>query len=207
MMTSVLLYVPKGKAIVPVEKEGKKDCKDCFFHEFCERKQIDRVGMACFKDERNDGEEIIFVLDDYPAEKEKTSETKDSEPLICDCSNCFIINLPSCPGKNNCINSIGDYSYWMGARPKEEPKKEAKDYTNPTESAFPVLNSDGEGTTGMSLRDYFAGRALSRSIKQAWAEYNQGELDDWTKVYARAAEIAYITADAMFAKREGTNNG
>jgi hypothetical protein len=96
-------------------------------------------------------------------------------------------------------------------------------------SAFPVLEKDidYEGkpflyceSEGMSLRDYFAGQALNQATKAAWTEYGQGEflkegqedldqeqkdLHEWKKIFTRAAEIAYITADAMLAEREKEN--
>ena len=84
-------------------------------------------------------------------------------------------------------------------------------------SAFPVfeakmVDADYDSIDqGMTLRDYFAGQALSQATKAAWTEYGQGEfleegqedLDEWKKIFTRAAEIAYITADAMLAEREG----
>lgn len=52
---------------------------------------------------------------------------------------------------------------------------------------------------GMSLRDYFAAKAIDSSLKEAVQRYEQGHECD---VYQRAANGAYRMADAMLAARE-----
>jgi len=72
--------------------------------------------------------------------------------------------------------------------------------------AFPCNSPDGmESYKGMSLRNYFAGQALNQATKAAWSEYGQGEFDDYEKIFTRAAEIAYKTADAMLVEMEKEN--
>jgi len=85
-------------------------------------------------------------------------------------------------------------------------------------SAYPIIVSEYDQTgayqlecksEGMSLRDYFAGQALNQATKAAWSEYGQGEFageevgekEEWARIFTRAAEIAYITADAMLVER------
>lgn len=69
------------------------------------------------------------------------------------------------------------------------------------ETAFPVpsvLNSNGDpiiGTRGMSLRDYFAAKAMQGLIAQSMGT----ALGSNPKF---AAEHAYATADAMLKARE-----
>jgi len=69
------------------------------------------------------------------------------------------------------------------------------------ESAFPVVDSNGEGTTGMDLRDYIAGQALPETIKIAWEWHEDGGIE-YEDVHADAADMAYKFADAMMARRE-----
>lgn len=59
-------------------------------------------------------------------------------------------------------------------------------------NAFPATN-DGP-TSGMSLRDWFAGQALAMLVDIAHHE-------DWSP--ARVAEMSYHCADAMLAARKG----
>lgn len=64
--------------------------------------------------------------------------------------------------------------------------------------AFPRAAHEGETTksgiqTGMTLRDYFAGKALA-TLVESWA-------DSSPKHAEKCAEIAYQFADAMLAER------
>jgi len=70
-----------------------------------------------------------------------------------------------------------------------------------TESAFPVVDSNGEGTTGMDLRDYIAGQALPETIKIAWEWHEDGGIE-YEDVHADAADMAYKFADAMMTRRK-----
>jgi len=95
------------------------------------------------------------------------------------------------------LNEIGLH---LGMTEQEISKAESKKYSEP---AFPCKFPDGfESYKGMDLRDYFAGQALNQATKAAWSEYGQGEFDDYEKIFTRAAEIAYKTADAMLAERD-----
>ena len=73
-------------------------------------------------------------------------------------------------------------------------------------SAFPVQSvyiEDRE--TGMTLRDYFAAKAMNQIIKQAYAlEKNCDEEDDFsfTATMFPFAKEAYQWADAMLKARE-----
>jgi hypothetical protein len=61
--------------------------------------------------------------------------------------------------------------------------------------AFPVATIDGYTQYGMTLRDYFAGEAVS-SIMTAFI--NNPEKD----ALEQGAELAYMLADAMMKARE-----
>ena len=58
-------------------------------------------------------------------------------------------------------------------------------------AAFPHVSTHMD-RTGMTLRDYFAGQAITRFDLEEFAEYNPDE----------AAALAYRVADAMIAERE-----
>jgi hypothetical protein len=62
------------------------------------------------------------------------------------------------------------------------------------ERAFPVTDRNaGPASGGMTLRDYFAARALQGILSSP-----DGGPDDWQRV----ADAAYYAADAMLAARE-----
>ena len=61
-------------------------------------------------------------------------------------------------------------------------------------AAFPCLNSDGQGSYGMFLRDYFAAKAMQALIT-SMHEHDISE-------YSDIAHDAYLAADAMLAERE-----
>lgn len=64
--------------------------------------------------------------------------------------------------------------------------------------AFPFVHADANlQYTGMSLRDYFAGKAL----QQAWEAYDKGYTGDPEDVTPSIAKHAYQIADAMLAER------
>lgn len=73
---------------------------------------------------------------------------------------------------------------------------------NRTKPAFPVagVTSDGSGSgwseEGMTLRDYFAAKAMAKMCQQNWRVFEsiEGEMDS-------VAEYAYRMADAMMKAR------
>jgi hypothetical protein len=74
-------------------------------------------------------------------------------------------------------------------------------------SAFPVFNSYGHGqepdygcaSSGMSLRDWFAGQALNAILPPASDPESLENLSDAASI---VANMAYIIADAMIFQRE-----
>ncbi len=73
--------------------------------------------------------------------------------------------------------------------------------------AFPVIAENGLGhvSDGMSLRDWFAGQALT-SAKELLFSTQGGAITGWPESVNVAAEIAsraYLIADAMLVAREG----
>ena len=77
----------------------------------------------------------------------------------------------------------------------------SKDNSGP---AFPCtpehsVRMNGEGGSGMSLRDYFAAKALPT----AWTAFADGyfEEDGWDSINKGVAVCAYQMADAMLAAR------
>ncbi|EON13122.1 hypothetical protein [Pandoraea sp. SD6-2] len=78
-------------------------------------------------------------------------------------------------------------------------------------AAFPVAASEygGHGTAfGMTVRDYFAAKALPEAIK-GWDEWRKGDQNpepnkDWTSSCEQIAEDAYKMADAMIRARGET---
>ena len=64
----------------------------------------------------------------------------------------------------------------------------------------PRVNTTTHYNEGMSLRDWFAGKAIDSNMREAVEWYNAGTQCD---VYARAASGAYRMADAMLAARKG----
>lgn len=66
--------------------------------------------------------------------------------------------------------------------------------------AFP----DGDGSAGMTLRDYFAGQALASAVALVGNDASmRGQGND--ALHHFAAQIAYQAADAMLAERERNN--
>jgi len=80
-------------------------------------------------------------------------------------------------------------------------------------AAFPVYEEGRYGETGefssgmecteqgMTLRDYFAGQALTQTIKIAWDWHEDGGIE-YEDIHKDAADMAYKLADAMIARRE-----
>lgn len=71
--------------------------------------------------------------------------------------------------------------------------------------AFPTtdVSNDARLTGGLTLRDYFAGQALSTMQIPDAGEYPESDKDKDMKQLAQwQAEAAYLTADAMLAERE-----
>jgi hypothetical protein len=80
-------------------------------------------------------------------------------------------------------------------------------------TAFPMTFYDRDSTgeyqpreqcEGMTLRDYFASKAMQGLIKEIQIldrYFNEAEIDGREKITAAVAEIAYDYADAMIAER------
>jgi hypothetical protein len=62
-------------------------------------------------------------------------------------------------------------------------------------SAFPVNIYEGRYEEGMTLRDYFAAKAIDYFIRDVWLEKETDDFDD-------AANKCYQLADAMMKARE-----
>lgn len=69
------------------------------------------------------------------------------------------------------------------------------------ESAFPVVVESGPVHPGMTLRDYFAARAMQGFLSGNW-EWVFGSSDDPAS-FAAMAKNSYAVADAMLKVREG----
>lgn len=71
--------------------------------------------------------------------------------------------------------------------------------------AFPVITPDmpAAGGPGMSLRDWFAGMAMTALANQVW-RWCAVHVDEPTDDAAaqRLGNLAYMTAEAMLAERE-----
>jgi hypothetical protein len=66
------------------------------------------------------------------------------------------------------------------------------------QSAFPISGSQYRHTEGMTLRDYFAGQALSGGLEQGVEnDMNLG----WWHQPSKVAQRAYAIADAMLKAR------
>lgn len=63
------------------------------------------------------------------------------------------------------------------------------------QQAFPISNSQWQHTKGMTLRDYFAAKAMQAAITGC---ATRGEVG----VYSNWANLAYGMADAMLKARE-----
>ena len=69
-------------------------------------------------------------------------------------------------------------------------------------SAFPVQGTEMHGAWyGMSLRDYFAAKAMSAIVASQLTDCGEVPHEDVPKFFAISAEYAYIAADAMLAER------
>ena len=69
--------------------------------------------------------------------------------------------------------------------------------------AFPGTEANGlnSGIFGMSLRDYFAAKAMAAKI-QAWGHHTHTDRNEFERCDRHVAERAYAVADAMLAARE-----
>lgn len=68
-----------------------------------------------------------------------------------------------------------------------------------TPAAFPWADpNNGNGESGMSLRDWFAGQALIGLIQRRWEDDN-GDVP--VDILERWSQAAYRTADAMLTAR------
>jgi len=63
--------------------------------------------------------------------------------------------------------------------------------------AFPNASGDDRDNNGMTLRDYFAAKAM----QLAWAAYDQGYTGDPDDVTGSITKHAYQIADAMLKAR------
>lgn len=76
-------------------------------------------------------------------------------------------------------------------------------------SAFPHDRPAMSGSfgTGMTLRDYFAAKAMDRLIARAERQMSANvadgtSMDDWECYYEYIAEQSYLIADAMLEERD-----
>ena len=70
--------------------------------------------------------------------------------------------------------------------------------------AFPAQHYDlAEGEHGMTLRDYFAAKAMQTEMLSIRKKYNDGDIDvdDWEEAQSFIAAYAYDMADAMLRAR------
>lgn len=72
--------------------------------------------------------------------------------------------------------------------------------------AFPVemiYTQENEKFNGMTLRDYFAAKAMQMEMQSTKEYYNNGECDvsEWRELFVNIAEHAYDMADAMMEAR------
>ncbi len=72
-----------------------------------------------------------------------------------------------------------------------------------TPTAFPWTH-DNMTCTGMTLRDYFAAKAMQMEMQSTKEYYNKGQCDvsEWRELFVNIAEHAYDMADAMLIARE-----
>lgn len=68
--------------------------------------------------------------------------------------------------------------------------------------AFPVGSGDMRDPTDMSLRDYFAAKAMRLSFEKAIHNWKQDGVDDLSVDCDFIAEMAYLLADAMLDARK-----
>jgi len=66
--------------------------------------------------------------------------------------------------------------------------------------AFPAER----GSTGMTLRDYFAARAMQTMIsyRRNYFENDNADMSDWDEYFPIIAQEAYSLADAMLEARD-----
>ena len=72
------------------------------------------------------------------------------------------------------------------------------------EYAFPHENNYKEKFEGMTLRDYFAAKAMQMEMQSTKEYYNNGECDvsEWSQLFVNIAEQAYLMADEMMEARK-----
>ena len=77
--------------------------------------------------------------------------------------------------------------------------------TNTGGAAFPYAAVHGcNGEYGMTLRDYFAAKAMQACIPHRRNQFktDNEDLDDWEEYFRFIADEAYEIADAMLEARE-----
>ena len=70
--------------------------------------------------------------------------------------------------------------------------------------AFPAMHFDlADNEHGMTLRDYFAAKAMQMEMQSTKEYYNNGECDvsEWRELFVNIAEHAYDMADEMLKAR------
>lgn len=71
---------------------------------------------------------------------------------------------------------------------------EDKEKTTRNQPAFPSTDCETFGEPGMTLRDYFATKAMPHLIKT-------DEYESWSLSYEQIASFSYLMADAMLKER------
>ena len=69
------------------------------------------------------------------------------------------------------------------------------------ESAFPISGSQYRHTAGMTLRDYFAAKAMQAVYAKNWAMFMDETYEHPDEVVEGTAKDAYELADAMMKER------
>jgi hypothetical protein len=57
---------------------------------------------------------------------------------------------------------------------------------------------------GMTLRDYFAAKAMQMEMQSTIEYYNKGQCDvsEWSELFVNIADQAYLMADEMMERRK-----
>jgi hypothetical protein len=71
--------------------------------------------------------------------------------------------------------------------------------------AFPANHYDmAENEHGLTMRDYFAAKAMQMEMQSTKEYYNKGQCDvsEWSELFVNIADHAYLMADEMMERRK-----